>query len=74
MECCGRSNYEDYRYQGYFPPSCCKESQNCHSETVYKKGCKQAFVDFWDKNADIIKYAGLAIAAIEVCYNRGNSL
>lgn len=69
MECCGKSSFEDYRYQGYFPPSCCKDAQNCRYETVFKKGCKQAFIDFWDKNADIIKYAGLVIAGIEVCFH-----
>lgn len=67
MECCGRTNYMDYSFKGYFPTSCCKNPQDCRYETVFKKGCKEAFVGFWDKNADIIKFAGLVIAAIEVC-------
>lgn len=66
MECCGRSSYADYSYQGFFPPSCCKDTNNCRSDTVYRRGCKGAFVDFWDRNSDIIKYSGLVIAAIEV--------
>ncbi|XP_053967320.1 23 kDa integral membrane protein-like [Anastrepha ludens] len=64
MECCGKNSYVDYSFQGYYPPSCCKDN-SCRIENVYRKGCKQAFVDFWDKNSDIIKYAGLVIAAIE---------
>jgi len=65
MECCGKNSYLDYTFQGYFPPSCCKDPNACRIETVYRRGCKQAFVEFWDKNSDIIKYAGLVIAAIE---------
>ncbi|XP_067632593.1 23 kDa integral membrane protein-like [Eurosta solidaginis] len=64
MECCGKNSYVDYSFQGYYPPSCCKDS-NCRIENVYRRGCKQTFVDFWDKNSDIIKYVGLIIAAIE---------
>lgn len=64
MECCGKTDYTDYRYKGFFPASCCK-TQDCRYETVFKRGCKEAFVKFWDQNADIIKYAGLVIAAIE---------
>lgn len=69
MECCGRTSYMDYSFKGYFPTSCCKNAQDCRYETVFKTGCKEAFVSFWDKNADIIKYAGLIIAAIEVNWN-----
>ncbi|XP_030374897.1 23 kDa integral membrane protein [Scaptodrosophila lebanonensis] len=65
MECCGRNQYTDYQFQGYFPPSCCKDTNNCRVETVYRRGCKQAFREFWDRNSDIIKYTGLVIAAIE---------
>ncbi|CAD7015439.1 23 kDa integral membrane protein [Ceratitis capitata] len=64
MECCGKNSYLDYSFQGYYPPSCCKGS-NCSIENVYRRGCKQAFVDFWDRNSDVIKYAGLLIAAVE---------
>ncbi|XP_061402422.1 23 kDa integral membrane protein-like isoform X2 [Musca vetustissima] len=65
MECCGRSGRDDYHFQGYYPPSCCKDVRQCNDSTAFRVGCKQAFVDFWDRNADIIKYAGLVIAAIE---------
>ena len=65
MECCGKDSYNDYNFQGYFPQSCCKDPHNCRAETVYPIGCKRAFVNFWDKNSDIIKYSGLVIAAIE---------
>lgn len=64
MECCGKNSYFDYSFQGYYPPSCCK-ANNCNIENVYRRGCKQTFVDFWDKNSDVIKYAGLVVAAIE---------
>ena len=66
MECCGRQSYLDYSYKGYYPTSCCKNPQDCRYETVFKTGCKEAFVHYWDVNADIIKYAGLGVAAIEV--------
>lgn len=65
MECCGKESYADYSFQGYFPKSCCKDPGNCRAENVFRIGCKRAFVDFWDKNSKIIKYAGLIIAAIE---------
>ncbi|XP_011181480.1 23 kDa integral membrane protein [Zeugodacus cucurbitae] len=64
MECCGKNSYIDYSFQGYYPPSCCKGS-HCGTDNVYRRGCKQAFVDFWDRNSDVIKYAGLVVAAIE---------
>lgn len=66
MECCGRQSYLDYSFKGYYPTSCCKNPQDCRYETVFKTGCKEAFVHYWDVNADIIKYAGLGVAAIEV--------
>lgn len=69
MECCGKNSYFDYSFQGYYPPSCCK-ANNCNIENVYRRGCKQTFVDFWDKNSDVIKYAGLVVAAIEVSLSK----
>ncbi|XP_016978736.1 23 kDa integral membrane protein [Drosophila rhopaloa] len=65
MKCCGRLGYTDYSGQGRFPPSCCKDTNRCTQETMYKKGCKAAFVEFWDTYSDVIKYAGLVIAGIE---------
>lgn len=65
MECCGRNSYLDYSRFGTIPPSCCKDPNNCNPATVFHRGCKKAFVDFWDRNSDIIKYAGLIVAAIE---------
>lgn len=69
MECCGRQGPNDYSFKGYYPTSCCKNPQDCRYETIFKIGCKEAFVGFWDKNADVIKYIGLIIAAIEVIEN-----
>ncbi|XP_055920657.1 23 kDa integral membrane protein-like [Eupeodes corollae] len=65
FHCCGKNDYRDYTYQGFFPTTCCDDKNNCNSETVYKQGCKMAFRNFWDKNSDMIKYVGLIIAAIE---------
>ncbi|XP_034478383.1 23 kDa integral membrane protein [Drosophila innubila] len=65
MECCGRSSFTDYAFQGYFPPSCCRDPNHCGPESVYRRGCKEAFVDYWDRNSTAIKYSGLVIAAIE---------
>ncbi|KAL5287323.1 hypothetical protein ACFFRR_008306 [Megaselia abdita] len=65
FKCCGNRDYRDYTYQGFVPATCCEDASRCSVETAYKNGCKQTFVRFWDKNSDIIKYAGLIIAAIE---------
>ncbi|KAH8370685.1 hypothetical protein KR093_004679 [Drosophila rubida] len=65
MKCCGRSSFTDYAFQGYFPPSCCEDPNNCRQETVFRRGCKHVFVESWDRNSDIIKFTGLIIAAIE---------
>lgn len=69
MECCGKDSFLDYTSHGYFlPQSCCKDTrfgERCGLDNVYRVGCKRAFVNFWDKNSDIIKYTGLIIAAIE---------
>lgn len=73
MECCGRSGFTDYTFQGFFPPSCCRDTNNCRVETVNRRGCKQAFVEYWDRNSDIIKYTGLVIAAIEVSFEEPTS-
>lgn len=73
MECCGRSGFTDYTFQGFFPPSCCRDTNNCRVETVNRRGCKQAFVEYWDRNSDIIKYTGLVIAAIEVSFEELSS-
>lgn len=66
FKCCGNRDYRDYTYQGFVPATCCENPGHCSVENAYKNGCKSTFVNFWDKNSDIIKYAGLIIAAIEV--------
>uniref|UniRef100_T1GVF5 Uncharacterized protein n=1 Tax=Megaselia scalaris TaxID=36166 RepID=T1GVF5_MEGSC len=65
FKCCGNRDYRDYTYQGFVPATCCENPGHCSVENAYKNGCKSTFVNFWDKNSDIIKYAGLIIAAIE---------
>ncbi|XP_011181475.3 CD63 antigen [Zeugodacus cucurbitae] len=70
FKCCGKNNYEDYLMAGNkVPISCCGslEIKEC-PEDVYKTkpGCKDEFVGFWSTNMNIIRYAGIAVAGIEL--------
>ena len=33
-----------------------------------RPGCSRAFAKFWENNIDIIRYAGLGVAGVEVIY------
>lgn len=35
-------------------------------EALKKPGCEEAFISFWDKSINIVRYAGLGVAAVEV--------
>lgn len=50
------------------PNSCCGISATSCSkvEAMTRPGCSRAFAKFWEKNIDIIRYAGLGVAAVEV--------
>ncbi|KAL5286815.1 hypothetical protein ACFFRR_008050 [Megaselia abdita] len=64
LKCCARRNFIEYGVS--IPSSCCQE-QNCSNPlNIYVTGCKTALVSLWDNNGDIIKFAGLGIAAIEL--------
>ncbi|XP_054738361.1 CD63 antigen [Anastrepha obliqua] len=70
FKCCGKTSYADYINAGKsVPVSCCGslDATSC-SEDVYKTkpGCVDEFVDFWATNTNIIRYAGIAVAAIEL--------
>lgn len=35
-------------------------------DAIKRPGCEEAFHSFWDKSINIVRYAGLGVAAIEV--------
>ncbi|XP_017474773.1 PREDICTED: 23 kDa integral membrane protein-like [Rhagoletis zephyria] len=70
FKCCGKTSSADYTSAGKdVPVSCCGslDATTCPA-SVYltKPGCADAFVDFWATNTNIIRYAGIAVAAIEL--------
>ncbi|CAD7015438.1 23 kDa integral membrane protein [Ceratitis capitata] len=70
FKCCGKTDYRDYTSAGVaVPVSCCGslDATSCPA-SIYetKPGCKTEFVDFWATNTNIIRYAGIAVAAIEL--------
>ncbi|XP_023037901.1 23 kDa integral membrane protein [Drosophila willistoni] len=68
FKCCGLHNAADY-LSLTVPASCCDSPTNgsCSAATaVFRPGCLSAVDDVWDTNANIIKYAGLGVTAIEL--------
>ncbi|XP_067634362.1 CD63 antigen-like [Eurosta solidaginis] len=70
FQCCGKNSYKDYDNDSVvIPVSCCGsvDIQTCPA-SIYetKPGCIKEFVGFWSTNMDIIRYAGLVVAAIEL--------
>jgi CD63 antigen len=69
FKCCGKSSYTDYvlAFEN-IPNSCCGASAtSCSFADVTKTvGCADAVKRWWNTNLDIIRYAGLAVAAIEM--------
>lgn len=69
FNCCGSSGAEDY-YKNLqtIPNSCCGANAiSCSMlEAMTKPGCKQAFNSFWNKSINIVRYAGLGVAAVEL--------
>lgn len=55
---------------GVLPKSCCSVIEligdNCAVTQSYVSGCKTAIYSFWSENIEIIHYAGLGIALIEL--------
>lgn len=69
FKCCGRFNSADYTSMGAtVPNSCCGSMTNaCPAvEYITKPGCRQEFVDFWASNTNIIRYAGIGVALVEL--------
>nr|XP_014102768.1 CD63 antigen [Bactrocera oleae] len=70
FKCCGKSNYTDYiTADKDVPVSCCGslDIKECPADVYQTKpGCTAEFVGFWATNTNIIRYAGIAVAAIEL--------
>ncbi|EDW08622.1 CD63 antigen [Drosophila mojavensis] len=67
LKCCGLYKFSDYGT--VYPASCCDSPSNgtCSLTSVlFKPGCKSAVDSLWDTNANIIKYAGLGVTAVEL--------
>ncbi|ALC42344.1 Tsp42Ed [Drosophila busckii] len=67
LKCCGLKGFADY--SGNVPASCCDNPSNntCSMiDVMFKPGCQGAVDSLWDKNVNIIKYAGLGVTAIEL--------
>ncbi|XP_030387516.1 23 kDa integral membrane protein-like [Scaptodrosophila lebanonensis] len=69
FNCCGNSGYEDY-YYGTVPGTCCgytDRTKTCPA-SIYmtREGCNQNFVNFWESNTDIMRWAGIGICIFEL--------
>lgn len=59
----------DYVSQGVaVPSSCCGTLTGECDASVYalKPGCRAEFRDFWASNTNIIRYAGIGVAVVEL--------
>ncbi|KAL5287328.1 CD63.2 family protein [Megaselia abdita] len=69
FKCCGNNGPYDYFKQSY-RRSCCAENKlvnnECDIQYAYTTGCKQAFRRFWKSNIELIKFAGLGVAIVEL--------
>ncbi|XP_075167205.1 23 kDa integral membrane protein-like [Haematobia irritans] len=67
LKCCGYNGPTDYTLETV-PKSCCGASATSCSmvEALLRPGCRSAFDRTWSKNLDIIRYAGLGVAGIEL--------
>ncbi|XP_039956553.1 CD63 antigen [Bactrocera neohumeralis] len=70
FKCCGKTSYNDYISAGKdVPVSCCGslDATVCTADVYQTKpGCTAEFVGFWQTNTNIIRFAGIAVAAIEL--------
>ncbi|XP_036332320.1 23 kDa integral membrane protein-like [Rhagoletis pomonella] len=69
FDCCGQNGSTDYTFNlESIPNSCCGANAiSCNMvEAMKKPGCAQAFTSFWDKSLNIVRYAGLGVAAVEL--------
>lgn len=73
FKCCGRDGPGDWP-TGFIPQSCCgvvntsgvATLDSCPTTQAYTDGCQQAFRSFWASNTDIIRWAGIAVALVEL--------
>ncbi|KAM7343630.1 tetraspanin 42Ed [Cochliomyia hominivorax] len=69
FNCCGKNAFTDYSLAGEdIPLSCCGINATSCSvvSAMTRPGCSRAFGKFWEKNIDIIRYAGLGVAGVEL--------
>uniref|UniRef100_A0A6P4EQ60 Tetraspanin n=1 Tax=Drosophila rhopaloa TaxID=1041015 RepID=A0A6P4EQ60_DRORH len=67
FKCCGLNGFADYGTS--YPASCCDAPTNgsCGiTQVIGRPSCLRAVDSFWDTNANIIKYAGLGVTAVEL--------
>ncbi|XP_075166946.1 23 kDa integral membrane protein-like [Haematobia irritans] len=69
FKCCGLSGSIDYIGNGNpVPSSCCGTLSGQCDAVVYetKPGCRGEFKNFWATNTNIIRYAGIGVAIVEL--------
>uniref|UniRef100_A0A1A9WI23 Tetraspanin n=1 Tax=Glossina brevipalpis TaxID=37001 RepID=A0A1A9WI23_9MUSC len=69
FKCCGKNTFADYTLAGEsIPPSCCEVSATSCSplQAMKRPGCLSAFTTFWENSINIIRYAGLGVAGVEL--------
>ncbi|XP_061402418.1 CD63 antigen [Musca vetustissima] len=69
FKCCGLTGSIDYTANNLpVPNSCCGTLNGACDASVYvtKPGCRKEFSNFWSSNIDIIRYAGIAVALVEL--------
>uniref|UniRef100_A0A1A9Z7J0 Tetraspanin n=1 Tax=Glossina pallidipes TaxID=7398 RepID=A0A1A9Z7J0_GLOPL len=69
FKCCGKNGFTDYTLAGEaIPPSCCEvTATSCTAiEAISRPGCVRAFTNFWENSMNIIRYAGLGVAGVEL--------
>lgn len=67
FKCCGLHGYADYeRVNAEVPLTCCGLVDTCLPEDyIHKRGCKIAFMHFWDRSTVVIHYFGICVALVE---------
>ncbi|XP_058976349.1 CD63 antigen-like [Musca domestica] len=69
FKCCGLTGSIDYTSNNLqVPNSCCGTLDNACEASVYefKPGCRKEFLNFWSSNVNIIRYAGIGVALVEL--------
>ncbi|XP_013098676.1 23 kDa integral membrane protein [Stomoxys calcitrans] len=69
FKCCGLNGSLDYTGNNKdVPSSCCGYMNGQCDVNVYesKPGCRSEFREFWATNTDIIRYAGIGVALVEL--------